>query len=309
MRVRPFIAVERAEGHSVARCCELLEVSRAAYYQDRRAIPSARACSDAELATKIKVIYDTSKGAYGAPMIHAQLAKDGVHVGRKRVARLMVAGGMAGRCTRRWRKTTIADPDATDVDDLIKRDFAPRGALDTRYSGDITYIWTWEGWAYLATVIDLASRKVVGWALGDHMRASLVGDALSMAAKQREPAPGVIFHSDRGSQYTSKEFANLAASLGVRLSRGRKGECWDNAVSESWFSSFKAELIESRSWPTLASLRTAVFDYIEGWYNTRRLHSSLGYCSPCEYEADLQRRGPVMAVCDDSVTLLGGAVA
>lgn len=290
MRLWPFIEVEEAGQHSVKRACELLEVSRAAYYEQRKHVPCARALSDAELTERIKKINAESKGTYGAPRIHAQLRRDGVRCGKKRVARLMVRAGLAGRCRRRWRKTTIADPNAeARVVDLIGRIFGPDTKLDTRWCGDITYIPTWEGWAYLATVIDVASRRVVGWALADHMRTDLVADALRMACIQRRPPVGVIFHSDRGCQYTGGEYAALAADLGVRLSLGRKGECWDNAVSESWFATFKNELIDTRPWPTLAGLRPAVFDYIEGWYNTRRLHSSLSYCSPAEYEATIHQ--------------------
>ena len=148
-----------------------------------------------------------------------------------------------------------------------------------------TYIATWEGWAYLATVIDLASRRVVGWALAEHMRTELVTDAITMAFEHRAPEEGVIFHSDRGCQYTSRDFAELARANGVVLSVGRKGECWDNAVAESFFATIKRELIETRAWPTRAGLRRAVFEYIESWYNTRRLHSTLGYLSPAQYEA------------------------
>ena len=196
----------------------------------------------------------------------------------------MRAAGLEGRRKKRWRTTTIADPAAERARDLIQRDFAPRPGTDRRYAGDITYVMTWEGWAYLATVIDLSSRRVVGWALADHMRTELVEDALSMAFTQRRPAEGVIFHSDRGCQYTSKDYAALARANGVILSVSRKGECWDNAVAESFFATIKRELINDRAWPTRAGLHRAVFDYIEGWYNTRRLHSSLGYLSPAEYE-------------------------
>jgi transposase InsO family protein len=290
MNLWPFIEAEKAEHHGVKRACELLEVSRAAYYQWSAHTPTARELSDAELTERIKVIHDASKGTYGAPRIHAQLRRDGIHCGKKRVARLMVRAGLAGRCPRRWRTTTIADPDAESrALDLVKRVFGTDTRLDARWCGDITYIRTWEGWAYLATVIDLASRKVVGWALADHMRTDLVADALRMACYQRRPPAGVIFHSDRGCQYTSHDFAALAAELGVTLSLGRKGECWDNAVSESWFATFKNELVYTRSWPTIAGLRTAVFEFIEGWYNTRRLHSSLGYRSPAEYEATIHQ--------------------
>lgn len=296
MRLWPFIEVEEAGQQSVKRACELLEVSRAAYYEQRKHIPSRRALSDAELTERIKQIHAESKGTYGAPRIHAELRRDGIHCGKKRVARLMVKAGLAGRCRRRWRTTTIADPEAeTKAVDLIRRVFGPDTSLDTRWCGDITYIATWEGWAYLATVIDLASRRVVGWALADHMRTDLVADALRMACIQRRPPTGVVFHSDRGCQYTSRDYADVAAELGVTLSLGRKGQCWDNAVSESWFATFKTELIDTRPWPTLAGLRPAVFDYIEGWYNTRRLHTSLGFRSPAEYEATIHQETAVHA--------------
>jgi putative transposase len=248
------------------------------------------------VTARIKTIHASSKGTYGAPRIHAQLRRDGVHCGKKRVARLLVRAGLAGRCPRRWRTTTIADPSAeARAVDLIKRVFGPDLKLDTRWCGDVTYIRTWEGWAYLATVIDLASRRVVGWALADHMRTDLVADALRMACIQRRPPAGVIFHSDRGCQYTSGDYATLAAELGVTLSLGRKGQCWDNAVSESWFATFKNELIYTRPWPTIAGLRTATFEFIEGWYNTRRLHSSLGYRSPAEYEATIHQESAARA--------------
>ena len=290
MNLWPFIEVEEAEQHSVKRACELLEVSRAAYYTQRKHVPSRRALDDAELTASIAAIHAGSKGTYGAPRIHAQLRRDGVHCGKKRVARLLVRAGLAGRCPRRWRTTTIADPSAESrAVDLIKRVFGPDVALDTRWCGDVSYIRTWEGWAYLATVIDLASRRVVGWALADHMRTELVADALRMACIQRRPPAGVVFHSDRGCQYTSGDFAALAAELGVTLSLGRKGQCWDNAVSESWFATFKNELVYTRPWPTIAGLRTATFEFIEGWYNTRRLHSSLGFRSPAEYETTIHQ--------------------
>ena len=286
MNMWPFIEAEEAGQGNVKRTCELLEVSRAAFYEHRKHQPSARAVSDAELTKRIIAIHAESNGTYGAPRIHAALRDDGVHCGRKRVARLMARAGLAGRCRRPWRKTTIPDPNAEDrAVDLIRRHFGPGVELDTRWCGDITYIATWEGWAYLATVIDIASRRVVGWALADHMRTDLVADALRMACTQRRPPAGVIFHSDRGCQYTSGDYAALAADLGVRLSVGRKGECWDNAVSESWFATIKTELIDTRPWPTHSGLRRAVFDYIEGWYNTRRRHSSLGQLSPAAFEA------------------------
>jgi putative transposase len=285
VKVHPFIEAEKAAGHGVQRACRLLEVSRAAYYQRRTGVPSPRAAADAVLSARITGIHKESDGTYGSPRVHQILRRDGAGCGKRRVARLMRAAGLEGRRKKRWRTTTIADPAAERARDLIQRDFAPSTGMDRRYAGDITYVATWQGWAYLATVIDLSSRRVVGWALADHMRTGLVEDALSMAFARRRPAPGVIFHSDRGCQYTSKDFAALARANGVILSVSRKGECWDNAVAESFFATIKRELINDRAWPTRAGLHRAVFDYIEGWYNTRRLHSALGYLSPAEYES------------------------
>ncbi len=285
MKMDPFIEAEEVAGHSVKRCCELFEVSRAAFYQRRQGIPSARDVSDTELTEKIREIHDESDGTYGSPRVHHELRKRDVSCGRRRVRRLMRLAGLEGRAKKRWRTTTIPDPEVERAKDLIQREFGPCSKIDRRYVGDITYINTWEGWAYLATVIDLASRRVVGWALAEHMRTELVVDALNMAFANRRPPRGAIFHSDRGCQYTSLDYGEVARANGVVLSVGRVGDCWDNAVAESFFATIKRELIDTHAWPTRAGLRRAVFDYIEGWYNTRRLHSSLGYRSPAEYEA------------------------
>ena len=286
MKLDPFIEAEEDAGHSVKHACDMFEVSRAAYYQRKRQIPSPRDVADGELVEKIRQIHDESDGTYGSPRMHKELLARDVSCGRRRVRRLMRAHGLEGRCKKRWRKTTIQDPAATaEALDLIQRHFGPSEVLDARYVGDITYVATWEGWAYLATVIDLASRRVVGWAVADHLRTELISDALVVAFGQRHPPAGAIFHSDRGCQYTSRDFRQLATDHGIRLSLGRKGDCWDNAVAESFFATIKRELIDRRPWPTISGLRRAVFDWIEGWYNTRRLHSSLGYLSPAQYEA------------------------
>jgi transposase InsO family protein len=285
VKVHPFVEAEKVAGASVERACRLLEVSRSAFYARSSSAPSKRQVNDAALAVEIREIHATSGGTYGSPRVHAELAERGRDVGKRRVTRLMKTNGVVGRHKRRWRTTTVPDPAAERARDLIQRDFATGGEIDRRYVGDITYIATWEGFAYLATVIDLASRRVVGWAIADHMRTSLVEDALRMAFVQRRPDRGVIFHADRGSQYTSGDLARLAHDNGVVLSVGRTGVCWDNAVAESFFATIKRELVETRPWPTRAGLRRAVFDYIEGWYNTRRLHSSLGYKSPAAFEA------------------------
>jgi transposase InsO family protein len=286
----PFIEAEKAECRNVAKACELMEVSRSAFYEWHHHRPSRREIDDEALAERIKAVHQASRGTYGCPRIHAQLRRQGLHVARKRVARIMANLGLAGRCKRRWRRTTIADPAAQAAADLLKRAFGPGTVeVDRVYVGDITYIWTWAGWAYLATVIDLASRQVVGWALADHMEASLVGDALKMAIAARRPAPGFIFHSDRGSQYTSADFRQLLADHHGLQSLSRKGECWDNAVAESWFATLKEELIHRRSWASITQVRRAVFEYIEIFYNRRRLHSSLGYLTPAEYEQQIHQ--------------------
>ncbi|WP_405774392.1 IS3 family transposase [Streptomyces sp. NBC_01538] len=285
MTVHPFIEAEKRNGHNVKRVCELLKVSRAAFYARRTDTPGPRAVRDAELTEKITEVHQRSRGTYGVPRVHAVLQQQGEECGRRRIARLMRKAGLQGRRRRRRQLTTISDPRAASRPDLLVRDFAPApDALDTRWCGDITYIPTEEGWLYMATVIDIASRRVVGWSTADHLRTELVADALRSACRERRPARPVIFHSDRGCQHTSQQFASLATELDVRLSVGRTGQCWDNALAESFFATIKRELLDTRTWPTRAVARTAIFDFIEGWYNLHRLHSSLGYRSPSEYE-------------------------
>jgi putative transposase len=287
VNVYPFIEAERAGQHNVKRACELLQVSRSAYYQQASGQQSERERVDEELTGVITAIHETSRGTYGAPRVHAELAAAGHHHGRKRVARLLRAAGLRGKTPRRWRTTTIPDPAAAARPDLIRRDFdTDPDAADTRWCGDITYINTWEGWLYLATVIDLSSRRVVGWATADHLRTDLVDAALTDALRRRRPAPGLVFHSDRGTQYVSAQHARLAHRHGIRLSVGRRGQCWDNAVAESFFATIKTELLHREAWPTRAAAHAAIFDYVEGWYNTRRRHSRLGYLSPAAYETN-----------------------
>jgi transposase InsO family protein len=291
----PFIEAEKTQQRSVKRACELLEVSRAAYYTDLAGVPSARQVADEQLIEHIRQAHETSKGRYGAPRIHAQLRRQGRRHGRKRVARLMRAAGLHGRTPRRFKRTTIPDPAATARADLVRRDFAVNAAaVNTRWCGDITYIPTWEGWLYLATVIDIASRRVVGFALAEHLRTGLVADALTNAVAARDPAPGVIFHADRGCQYTSGDYATLAGDLEVTLSTGRTGQCWDNALAESFFASLKGECLDQQPWPTRAAARRATVEYI-GWYNGTRLHSALGYQTPNEFEATPDREALTQA--------------
>lgn len=288
MSMDAFIEAEKQAGHSVKRACDLLKVSRAAFYQRRAARRGPRAVRDAELTQKIAEVHAHSRGTYGAPRIHAVLQREGQRCGRRRVARLMRQAQLTGRHRKRRTITTIADPQATCRPDLIGRDFHPDPAgTDTRWCGDITYLPTEEGWLYLATVIDIASRRVVGWATADHLRTELVADALRAACHRRRPTSPVIFHSDRGCQYTSAAYAALSRQFGIQLSVGRTGQCWDNALAESFFATLKRELLGARPWPTRALAHSAIFDFIESWYNLRRLHSSLGYRSPAEYEAAL----------------------
>ena len=284
MNVFAFIEAEKAEQRNVAKACEMLEVSRSAFYEWHQHTPSARQLADDELGERIQAVYDESRGTYGWPRVHRALRDAGIHVGRARVARIMRTKGLIGVCRRRWIRTTLSDPDVIAVD-LLKRTFGPGTVeLDRVYVGDVTYIRTWEGWLYLATVIDLASRRVVGWAMADHMRAELVCDALRMAIDARRPAPGAMFHSDRGTQYTSTEFTDLLADNEMIQSLSRPRQCWDNAVAESFFASLKLECIYRQALPTRTHARRAVFDYIEVFYNRRRLHSTLGYMTPTAYE-------------------------
>ena len=296
MNLYPFIEAEKTQQRNVKRACELLEVSRAACYANRADSPSTRQLVDHELTEHIRQAHQRSKGRYGAPRIHAQLRRDGHRHGRKRIARLLRAAGLHGRTPRRFKRTTIADPAAAARADLVRRDFAvDAAAVNTRWCGDITYIPTWEGWLYLATVIDIASRRIVGFAMAEHLRAELACDALTNAIAARDPAPGVIFHADRGCQYTSSDYATLAGDLAVRLSTGRTGQCWDNALAESFFASLKGECLDLQPWPTRAGARRATVDYI-AWYNGTRLHSALGYQTPDEYESTTRKEVTAQAV-------------
>jgi transposase InsO family protein len=287
VNIHPFIEAENATTiGNVKRSCELLEVSRAAYYTRRSAVPSQHTQQDAALTERVIQVHDESKGTYGAPRVHAELRAQGHRHSHKRIARLMSQAGRAGRTAKQWRTTTVPDPAHSLPADLINRDFSCAAPdINTRWCGDITYIHTWQGWLYLATVIDIASRRIVGWATADHLRTDLPDQALRNAITQRRPGRGVIFHSDRGCQYTSAQYARLAHGNNVRLSVGRKGQCWDNAVAESFFATIKTEMLDRQPWPTKALAHKAIFEYIEGWYNTRRRHSSLGYLNPTAYEA------------------------
>jgi putative transposase len=265
--------------------CRLLGIARASYYAwvDRPVSP--RAARAQVLGARIVTLHADSDGEYGCPRILADLRAEGELVSAKTVAKLMRQKGLRGCAPRPWRVTTVPEPDPANIpQDRVQRHF-DQGQLDLVWVGDITYIRTWTGWLYLATVIDAHSRRVIGWALAEHMRASLVTDALEMAVSQRgHPVAGVIFHSDRGTQYTSQALRQVADTHGVLLSVGRTGVCWDNALAESFFATLKNALIYRHPWPTQARARTAVITWIEGRYNRRRRHSALGMKTPYEFE-------------------------
>jgi len=277
-----FILVERAT-YPIVVLCRVLRVARSAYYAWARRGLSARAQADAELATQIAAAHARSRRTYGAARIHAELRAAGVRCARKRVARLMRAAGLVGCHRRRRARTTVAEPAHTPAPNLVARDFrAP--APDRLWIGDITYVTTAEGWLYLAVLVDVYSRRVVGWAMADHLRTELALDALRMALRARRPGAGLVHHTDRGSQYTAASYRAALATPGVTVSMSRAGECLDNAMAERFFATLKVELIDTRTWPTRAAARLAIFEWIEVWYNRQRRHSALAYQAPVAHE-------------------------
>jgi len=268
--------------HRVATVCRVLGVSASGYYAWQSRPLSGRAQTDQVLLEQIRGIHDRSRGTYGAPRIHAELAARGVHIGRKRVARLMQAAGVAGVSRRAFVTTTRRDPATRPAPDLVQRTFTVDGP-DRLWVADITYIATWAGFLFLAVVLDAWSRRVVGWAMAGHLRTELVLDALNMAIGQRRPTQ-VIHHSDQGCQYTSVAFGLRCREAGVRPSMGSVGDAYDNAMCESFFASLECELLDRRRFATQVEARLAIFEYIEGWYNPHRRHSALDYESPISYE-------------------------
>jgi len=278
-----FIAAEKTN-YPVAVMCRVFGVNRTGFHNWERRAPSDRALADAWLTERIKQIHDSSRGVYGAPRIHAELQiEHDIRVGRKRVARLMKAAAISGvRPAKQWR-TTIRIPGITPATDLVERQFRPERP-NVLWVSDITYLRSGEGWLYLAAVQDAYSRAIVGWSMATHMRASLVVDALKMALARRRPTPGLIHHSDQGSQYVSLAFGRAASEAGIAVSMGSRGDAYDNAVAETFFATLKKELVNRRSWPSRLELQSAVFEYIEAFYNRRRRHSTLGMLSPTDYE-------------------------
>lgn len=279
-----FIAVQKAF-YPVTTLCRVLQVSRSAFYGGVAGQPARRLVSNTELAVRIRTIHRTSRGTYGSPRVHAQLRRDDVRVSRKRVARLMAERGLCGRRPKRWYRTTDSTHGRPVTSNVLDRQFRPQ-APDTVWATDITYIWTSEGWLYLAVVLDLFARRVVGWALADHLRTELALAALKMALGRRCPPSKLLHHSDQGTQYASAAYQQELRAHGILCSMSRRGNCWDNAVVESFFATLKAELIELRSWPTRREARDATAEYIEVFYNSHRLHSSLSYRTPLECEKE-----------------------
>jgi putative transposase len=262
--------------------CRLLGVSPSGYYAWRERPLSRRAQVDAALLERIRAIHEFSRGTYGAPRVLEELRAAGTRVGRKRIARLMRSAGLVGASRRKGCWTTRRDPNARPAPDLVQRAFVAE-APDRLWVADITYIPTWAGFLYLAVVLDAFSRRIVGWAMATHLRTELVLEALEMALWRRRPAD-VIHHSDQGCQYTSIAFGARCREAGVRPSMGSVGDCYDNAMCESFFATLECELLERSRFHTQGEARVAVFDYIEGWYNTHRRHSALDYESPLNYE-------------------------
>jgi putative transposase len=274
------IDAEKAN-YKVAWMCRLLGVPRSSFYAWRHRAESASAARRRELVVHVARVFEAGRGAYGCRRVAAQLNREGRDCSVGLVAELMRETGLRACQPRAYKRTTVPGEQPVPSPDLVSRDFTAE-APGQKLVGDITYLRTGQGWLYLATVIDLATKMVTGWQLADHMRTSLVIDALAMAITHGHVAPGAIFHSDRGAQYTSAEFARFCASNGIRPSRGNTGVCWDNAAAESFFGALKNEMYYRETFPTRARARFAVADYIEVFYNRQRLHSTLGYRTPQE---------------------------
>ena len=268
--------------YSVQLMSRTLGVSRSGFYASRNRPVCARSIADAALSARIGNIHKASKQTYGVPRIHAELADEGLSVGRKRIERLMKAKGLKGVSRRKFVTTTVRDKRQRPAADLVDRNFYA-DAPNVLWVADITYVPTWAGFLYLAVVLDAFSRKIIGWAMGNDQRAQLVIDAMNMAITQRKPRD-VIHHSDQGSQYTSIAFGLRCKEMNVRPSMGSVGDCFDNAMCESFFATLECELFDQRKFKTRAEARVACFEFIEGWYNPSRRHSALGYKSPINYE-------------------------
>jgi putative transposase len=277
-----FVDCEKAV-FPIVTMCRVLGVSPSGFWAWSKRPPSERARTDAALTGEIRRIHRRSRGTYGVPRVHAELRYDGTRCSRKRVARLMTAAGLEGVHRRRAIRTTVRDRDAAPAPDLVNRSFRAPGP-DRLWVADITYVPTWAGFLYVAVVVDVFSRLVVGWSMAGHLRTELILDALDMAISRRRPGDGLVHHSDRGTQYTSLAFGRRAREAGIALSMGSTRDAYDNALAESFFASLETELLDRTTFRTRADARLAVFDYIEAFYNPIRRHSALAYLSPAEFE-------------------------
>lgn len=274
---------EHSHLFSLRLMCRMLSVSVSGYYSWCHRKPSARKLSNSELANNIKAIFDDEKGRAGAPRITKRLNQEGAHVGKHRVANIMRQNGLRAKAAKKFKATTNSNHQLPVAPNLLQQNFFAYKP-DEKWVSDITYCWTEEGWLYLAVVMDLYSRKVVGWAMSERMTKKLVKDALQMAIWSRKPARGLIIHSDRGSQYCSHEYQKILNLHGLVCSMSKRGDCYDNAAMESWNHSFKVEAIHGERFATRESVKKQVFEYIEIYYNRKRLHSRLGYKTPVSFE-------------------------
>jgi transposase InsO family protein len=272
----------------VSALCKVLKVSRSGYYDWKDRPPSRRSREDATLCSKVHQIHERSRGTYGSPRVHAELRAIGIHCSRKRVARLMRKEGLRGCIRGRRKRPNRRNEHAVPAQDLVRREFAA-AAPNKLWTADITYVDTDEGFLYLAFVLDVYSRRLVGWAMESHLRTELVIGALEMALWRRRPAPGLIHHSDQGVQYAALSFGKRLEEAGIVPSMGRVGCALDNAISESFVATLKTELVSRSRFPSKEVAKTAIFEYLEGFYNRRRLHSALGYKSPAEFEEGRMR--------------------
>jgi len=286
-----FMEAERAT-FPVTILCRVLGVARSGYYAWQQRGVSTRAQANQDLSEQIRLIHERSRSTYGAPRVLAELHASGTRCGAKRVARLMRTAGLVGRARRRRTRTTVVDPHQVPAPNLVARDFHVT-APNRLWVGDLTYIPTWEGWLYLAVLLDASSRRVIGWSMADHLRTELPLAALQHALQQRRPPAGLVHHTDRGSQYTAVAYQVVLASHQVIASMSRSGDCYDNALAESFFATLKTELIERQPWPTRRAAQQAIFEWIEVFYNRQRRHSALDYRTPVGFE--LQREAEVTA--------------
>lgn len=282
-----FVAAEGAT-FPVRTLCRIIGATVSGFYAWLGRRPSCRREDDRRVGERIGAIFAASRRTYGSPRVHAELRGDGVRIGRKRVARLMREGGLMVVRRRRVPRTTDSRHDHPIAPNLLGREFAA-DRPDTVWLADISYIPTGEGWLYLAAIKDMATREIVGWSMADHLRAELACDALRMALRRRQPAEGLIHHSDRGVQYACKDYRPILARHGIVQSMSRKGDCWDNAPMESFFGSLKNELVHRTTFPTREAARRAIFEYVEAFYNRRRRHSGLGFLTPAQAYTQMAR--------------------